>query len=142
MAEIHVLPRGTHRLRPIAATVVPHLWGQVEPLLAPAIRDPLYTPIDLYLDLAGGRATLWLIERGQEIRAALVTRMTEFSGGRSMRIQLCGGEGMEDWLPLLSSLEDHAREYSCARVEIEGRKGWLRVLPGYRERAILMGKEL
>jgi hypothetical protein len=130
------------RVRPVAATQVPFLWGQIEPLLAPAILDPLYTTLDLYLDLAGGRATLWLVERAEVLRAAIVTRIHDLPGGRALRVQLSGGEGMRDWRALLPQIEAAARGAGCVRMEIEGRRGLERMFPDFRFQAVRLEKEI
>jgi hypothetical protein len=38
--------------------------------------------------------------------------------------------------------EDYTRNDDCARVRIYGRKGWLRVLDGYKEKYTIMDKEV
>ncbi|WP_342712175.1 hypothetical protein AAFG13_12535 [Bradyrhizobium sp. B124] len=49
---------------------------------------------------------------------------------------------MKRWLPLLDGIEAYARDEGCVRVRIYGRKGWLRVLDRYREKHVILDKDL
>ena len=54
----------------------------------------------------------------------------------------CGGHDFARWGGLIAGLESYARAEDCARIEIAGRPGWLRRLPGYRLAKIVIAKEL
>jgi hypothetical protein len=49
---------------------------------------------------------------------------------------------MHAWLPLLEGIESYARASGCAAVRIMGRRGWARVLDGYRTKRIILEKDL
>jgi hypothetical protein len=46
----------------------------------------------------------------------------------------CGGSAMRAWLPLLRKIEAYARDEGRGCVRIYRRKGWARILDGYRSK--------
>jgi hypothetical protein len=54
---------------------------------------------------------------------------------------LAGGdlEEIKEWMPMI---ERCARDLGCHRLTIAGRRGWLRALPGFREQATEITKDL
>jgi hypothetical protein len=85
---------------------------------------------------------LWFAWNGNAIEAAATTVLINSDIGKVCIITACGGSGMKRWLPLLDGIEAYARDEGCTRVRIYGRKGWLRVLDGYREKHVIMDKEI
>ena len=88
-------------------------------------------------------ALLWLAVVGEEtdaaIEAAAATILHQIDSGigKVCIITVCGGgEHDERWLPLIDQASRPTRsDEGCARVRIYGRKGWLRVLEGYADKA-------
>ncbi|WFU35664.1 hypothetical protein QA635_15145 [Bradyrhizobium brasilense] len=93
-------------------------------------------------DILSGRGLLWLAWDGRAIQAAATTVLINSEIGKVCVITACGGTGMKRWLPLLNGIESYARDEGCTRVRIYGRKGWLRVLDGYRAKHVIMDKEI
>jgi hypothetical protein len=54
----------------------------------------------------------------------------------------CSGQNRERWLPLFEKIEQYAREEGCSCVRIYGRKGWERVLQGYRVEHVILERQL
>jgi hypothetical protein len=122
---------------------VPAAWPVVEPLLRPAMqRCGEMKMEDLRSALAAGRFFLWVALVEGTLKAAAVTEVAETIAGRIVCIVACGGRDRAEWLPLLKLIEDYGREKGCARMRIYGRKGWARVLPGYRVTRVILEKEL
>lgn len=94
----------------------------------------------VYADVVAGRSLLWVALDQRGVAAAAVTEITEAFGQRICTIVACGGWRVWRWLHLINGLEDYARAEGCARSRIIGRKGWLRLLPGYKAKAIIMDK--
>jgi hypothetical protein len=113
-----------------------------EKLRAALMGDARCALQDVLEDIAAERAQLWVICDGPNVRMALVTRILEYPRGRAMLIQLCGGGPIAECLTLLAELEGHARGLGCAWMEVRGRKGWSRLLPGYDTRSVELTKEL
>lgn len=132
-----------YRCALVPAAQVPFVWEGVESMLAPAVNDPgRYTLADLYADLIAAHCSLWIVLRRHAIAAAVVTQVVEYARSKSLRIQLCGGRGMRDWLHLLPEIEQAARDLDCKHVEIRGRPGWERALPRYRRHFVQIQMEV
>ena len=103
-------------------------------ILEPALERCGGTLDDVQAALDSGHAQLW--ELGD---SAVVTQVCD--GGRTLRVWLAGGnlDKLRRGLPVLDEV---AREFGCSRIEIEGRKGWARVLTGYRVDRVFLVKEV
>lgn len=54
---------------------------------------------------------------------------------------LAGGD-LDEILQLVPELEEYAKYSYCHRVMVSGRRGWLKVLDGYREHGVKLSKDL
>lgn len=93
-------------------------------------------------EILAGLQLLWLASNGRTIEAAATTQLVNENGRKICVLVACGGNNRARWLPLLDGIEDFARKEGCAEMRIYGRKGWERVLNGYRSRYVILGKEL
>lgn len=93
-------------------------------------------------DVLGNNSYLWLAAEGKDILAVAVTKVTAENGVRLCTIVACRGHDWEKFGHLIEGLEKYARTEQCQRMEICGRPGWLRRLPGYRLAKIVIRKEL
>lgn len=89
-----------------------------------------------------GDALVWIAWDGANIAAVATTELVEFNGNKFCYITGCGGEKNENWLHLIGGLEKFAKDEGCKSTRILGRLGFRRILPGYRERLVLLEKEL
>jgi hypothetical protein len=122
---------------------VHEVWHLAEPLLKSAIlRTGLSAWQDIEYDILYGEALLWLCVDDGEILCAGSTALQDVDAGRVCVITACGGSNMKLWLPLLSKIEQYARDEKCIAVRIYGRRGWLRVLDGYHETNVVLDREL
>lgn len=123
---------------------VPDLWAEVRPLLEPAIywTGGRMSAATVFSGLALAQYQLWLVRGGEVVGAAGVTEFRSYPTGlRTLAVLLLGGGGMKSWVHLWPDVEAWARRQGCAKIEIAGRRGWLRVL-GWRETTIDMEKDL
>ncbi len=75
-----------------------------------------------------GTAQLWLIYEDRLLIAAIVTELRPYPK-RTMNVLLAGGTKMEIWLAeFIDRLKRFAKYNTCDRIEMVGRKGWLRKL--------------
>jgi hypothetical protein len=123
------------------------IWPQVAPRLRLAIqRTGLSAFADVARDVLAGRALLWLaLSRDGEIvtmDAVAMTRLERTDVGLVCVIVACEGNKRHRWLPLLAGIEAYAKGEGCRSVRIFGRKGWQRVLDGYRQTHVIIQKEL
>lgn len=99
-------------------------WPRCAVWLEPAL-DGTYGIDDVRADIDAGRAQLWPLER-----SAAVTRIHDCPKQSILRIWLAGG-AMDDLLANMWKLEAFAREVGCTAIELEGRRGWERVMPDF-----------
>jgi hypothetical protein len=119
------------------------IWPHAAPLLRVACYRTMLNAFDeIERDILSGRSLLWLAWNGESILAAAATILINSEAGKVCVITLCGGSGLNRWLPLLDGIETYARDEGCKLVRIYGRKGWLRVLDGYREKHVIMDKDI
>jgi hypothetical protein len=119
---------------------VPAVWPQVEHFirLTDGYRS---TADDLYPLLLNGDRQLWLcVSRGQ-IVGACISRVVEYPQSRAVLVTTLGGCG-GDWVQMLEDVEQFARASGCARVEVQGRYGWVRKLDGYAPVSATLSKEV
>lgn len=64
------------------------------------------------------------------------------AGEKWAEILFCAGAGRVLWQEKVSEFEDWARAEGCTRVRSVFRKGWLRLLPGYRATNVFVEKDL
>jgi hypothetical protein len=125
---------------------VREIWPRVSPLLRNAVaRTGLSAFAEIEHGILHGDALLWLAMSGGNglaIDAAASTLLQQTDAGKVCVITACGGKDMASWLPLIAGIEDYARTEDCHAVRIYGRKGWLRVLDGYRATHVVMERRL
>jgi len=122
---------------------VHEIWPHASALVRLACRRTALNAFeDIESDVLSGRSLLWLAWNGLSILAAATTVLTSSEIGRVCVITACGGGKMELWFPLIDGIEAYARAEGCERVRIYGRKGWIRVLHGYRARHVILDKDL
>ena len=97
---------------------------------------------DVYRAVAVGDMQLWVVERDREVLAAVVTKLVVRPLRKVCQILYVGGSNMDDWLHHLSDIEGWAAAEEATRIEVVGRKGWKRVLSGYRMDAAVFRKDL
>jgi len=118
-------------------------WPHVAHLIRRAmVRGRMGRFEDVERDVLDANAYLWLAIESGSVLAAAVTQVTQENGHRLCTIVACGGHDWARWGALIAGLENYARAENCRRMEIAGRPGWLRRLPDYRLRKIVIGKEL
>ena len=119
------------------------VWPIVERYIQAAVDYAATVDLDvLRANLRSGKYLLWLIIDGKAAMGAGVTSLSSANGVKLCTIIACGGTRMSDWLHLIDKIENWAREEGCARMSIWGRRGWSRGLMGYRQKAVILEKEL
>lgn len=117
-------------------------WPRVRRLLEPALAHAgdTYGPAEVLEALRAGDA--WLLV-DLPITLAVVAEMVEYPRRSVLRAWLAGADGpAHDWAPVVAALEGLGRREGCGDVEIIGREGWARALPGFKRAAVIMRKEI
>ena len=117
------------------------IWTKVAPLLQKAL-DGTYDIIDVEQGLQDNRFQLF-ISWNNGIESAVITEIAEYPKAKVRRYVLAGGTNLENWLEEIQEvIEKFAKKNHCTQLEVAGRKGWLKKLKDFKEKAILLSKDL
>lgn len=124
------------------AGLPPEAWGFVERAIQRG--GSLFSVADLKKACEARDMQFWAgFERGRCV-GVLITEIRDWSGKRVCEIVACGHEliGHETAGECLATIEAWAKTNGCSSVQVSGRKGWERRLPGYAFAFVTLRKEL
>lgn len=125
-------------IRAVAQWEVPLYWHRIAALLLPVMRRD---EVDNTLDdvqhfLRTGAMQAWHVDW----KTIVITAIQPFGANpqqptkRVCQIVYCAGGDMEQWLkPLVAHLTEWARTQGCQVLRLSGRRGWVKVLPEFKE---------
>ena len=117
---------------------VGEFWPHARDLIRAAIeRTKLSEFADIETDVLSGDQLLWLAW-SDRIEAAATTHLSR----DVCTLTACSGYDRDRWLPLFEKIEIYAKAEGAITMRIYGRKGWLRVLNGYRVEHVILEKSL
>lgn len=127
-------------------TLQPHQiaeqWYWIEPILR-RVEDPVWGCEDVLMALTQSHAQLWGFSERGVTQGIVVTRLGTIGDTPSGLIWIAAGENIGGFIELLRShIEPWMRSKRCRVVEINGRRGWKKLLPDYTERTTVFAKEL
>lgn len=98
---------------------------------------------DLYQEIVSRTAQLWVAHDDETIVAACVTELPTIGTRKVCNIRACGGTRMKEWAGFMPVIEAWALHNGCSAMRFpEVRKGWERVLTGFRVTRVTLEKEL
>jgi hypothetical protein len=98
---------------------------------------------EIRLQAIDGQAQIWGVATPDGVRGVCITRIHETPRNKFCSIWAAiGNEVFQDILKVYAEIEKWALDNGCTAMEISGRRGWMRVLPGYKEAAVVMHKDL
>lgn len=119
------------------------IWPHVEGLIAKAFRKANEAMPDYAADFASARRLLWVAASPDAIiLGAGITRLEPRPEGLRCILEACGGREFARWKHTLARLEQYARDEGAVEFFIEGRSGWRRLLPDYRDIGNALSKRL
>lgn len=122
---------------------VKQFWPHVRAMLLGAIhRVGISLSEDIERDVLGGLSLLWIVWNGRNIESAAVTQLSRTDTGTVCVVVACAGLARGRWLHLLGKIENYARQEGCRSIRIFGREGWKKVLPEYKQIAVVIEKGL
>ena len=130
---------------PVPIEKVDELWNICKRLLIKATdrSGGRETILSLYPKIVAGTLTLWIMMVDNKIIASATTEVT---GYQNLNVSFLGGSDMNTWLPeFIKQLKEYGNHNNCSRIELFGRKGWLRELKSFgfkQEPYIAMSLEL
>jgi len=116
-------------------------WPTIADIVS-RVTDVSWTLEDLKADLADGSAQAWGMREGREVRCVLVTRVESAFGERYGLLWIAAGSGIVEGMRLFREYIEpwFFDDQDCSRIEIQGRRGWARLLQDYEERAVVLSK--
>ena len=127
--------------------IMPTAVEVARPYLEPWLREfeaktCLVTAEDVFRQAKLGECQLWTYHDG-EFRGAVATRIYTNAVGRICQLWVCIGVDVDELIDgVYAQLERWARDSGCYAMEIVGRAGWERRLPGYKRKAVVLEKLL
>ena len=121
----------TYKIKPVHPEILPQVWHLIGPILDKAISlTPERVSLDdILTEIRHGEYLVWAVIRGEEIIAALTTRISQYPQARVLAIDFVAGKSLRQWMPqALEILERHAQGLGCIALEGYGRPAWGRVL--------------
>jgi hypothetical protein len=117
---------------------VDQIWPYAGGMIRAAIeRTNLSDFADIEKQVLAGEQLLWLAV-SDHIEAAATTHLSR----NVCTLTACSGHQRERWLPLFKKIEQYAVAEGCETMRIFGRKGWERILDGYRAEYVILEKQL
>jgi hypothetical protein len=117
---------------------IAEFWPHARQLIKTAIeKTDLSDFRDIEYDVLSGDQLLWLAWSGS-IEAAATTHLSR----GVCTVTACAGHNRERWLPLLDMIEAYAAAEGCKCIRAYGRRGWERVLNGYKTEYVILEKAL
>ena len=95
-----------------------------------------HSPEDVLIMCQKGDAQFWSFKD-----SAIITEIIDYPKRRVLRFWLAGGK-LKTLLEVEKKIIHWSKFYSCEGVEINGRRGWERVLKDYQPSAITLVKEI
>lgn len=87
-----------------------------------------------------------VVDNELNIIGAGLTQYLQYSQYKTLHIIAFSGSNFEEQSKVFPTVEQFARDSGCARIEMWGRKGWIKTLPkfvdGWEEAYIVMSKKL
>ena len=129
----------------------------VEPQMAssiwPRVRDMIdvgyaagdnFMPEDILEKVRYGQILIWIAidEDSGHIHAAMTTELVPMRCGLVCWMGQCAGDRMQDWSKFHTEIEKYAKDEGCVKVVLKGRRGWRKILDGYRIRTVQLEKDL
>ncbi len=86
---------------------------------------------------------LWIVKEDEKISAVCVTEILITPLCRILGIVALAGGNHKQWKDLLEqTLTDYAKEKACKYIEIQGRRGWNRILNNFKQISVVLRKEV
>jgi hypothetical protein len=134
-AECRLICVDPARVRELAFVAVPLIRRAVE-------RCGDWSVEAVWSALCERRMLLWLVVRELAVEGVLVTRLEQTPKDLVCVIVLCAGQHLLRSRHLIGTIEQFARAEGCARLRMQGRRGWRRVFADYSEPFITLEKNL
>lgn len=127
----------------VPTLAVETIWDSVKKLITKT-NDDVLNDNDIKGYLLNGDYTLWVAidEQTKKVVAAMTTEFAYYPRDKVCRVVTLAGERMREWIGNLDMVEDWAKKQGCNYLDMYGRRGWIKVLPDWKEDSVLLRKKL
>lgn len=132
-------------IAPIAAKDATGLAPILEPLFGPVVARNAgrMTMADVVELIADERGKLWLAVDGGDVLGGLIAAPVQYSRRKALSVIYLAGQHRERWQsPMMAVLEGGARHIGCDLLEATGRRGFTRIIPGWKATGYSIEKDL
>ena len=130
----------------ISSINIPILWEQITPFIQSALAhsEGEYWLADIYQSLMYHKMQLWVVVRGEDLQACLITEFRNFPRKKVCYIVLAAGTDVKEWTHCFGEIEQWAYEEGADLIQSFARPGWkgLAEERGYHVKYHLYCKEL
>ena len=119
------------------------IWDKVKHQIEKT-NDAVLNDEDVLGFLQSGQWRLWVAIENGIVVAAMTVEFFYYPRDKVCRVVTMGGERMKEWLTsnTIEKFEDWAKTEGCSYIDVFGRRGWKKVLPGYEEDCVLLRKAI
>jgi hypothetical protein len=107
-------------------------WQEIEPLLERAMPVNLrrFWPIDILAMMIQNQAVQgWFALEGEKLLAVMVIKIDQYPRRRCLNVFVLAGDRMSDWFTTgYRLLIEYGRNTGCDHFQVEGRRGWQKVM--------------
>ena len=130
-------------LKQVPGLAVIHEWPRVAGLVRKAIErgEGSYAEADIAVACMSGMWQLWIVEYEDEVMSIAITELINFPRQRKCLIRYIAG-ALDIVRLHVHEIEDYARRENCKVLEGYARRGWVRAMPDWTEKYVIMQKEL
>jgi hypothetical protein len=116
------------------------VWEDASALLS-RVENYRSDVADLYPLVKAGDRQLWISFNDKVLAAACITNIVQYPKCKAIMVTTLGGDG-GDWDTMLKTLERYGTSMGCDRMEVIGRRGWLRALKGFTDESATFSKPI
>lgn len=129
----------------IPSDAVSAWWPQVKPHIERfCSKTKLADPGEVLYEVLDCTKQLWGVKVEGKVVGFLLTEVRDQKRGRVLCIWAAAGDSDDpaQFVTIYDALETWGRSIGCNVVEVRGRRGWKKMLPGFRETGVLLEKVL
>lgn len=127
---------------------LPMMWPKIQHLVDKVVdshMDGCFTSHGIYARIHSGQMQLWVVvdeNTGVVYSIFGVAVYPDMAGNHICRIHFMAGSNLEEWCQLWPEFEMFCFENNISRMEVIGRPGLQKILPGYESAYRIFAKDL
>lgn len=115
-------------------------WDRIKPLIDKALKTELYTAEDLKESCMKGLIRVYV---ANDFQSVCTVELMNYPQKKVALIHTLGGEGLNEWQDeMLEMIISDSKENGATALLINGRRGWLKQVKGFKEKHTTMMREI